>query len=275
MKFGAMQSLIAEPVNTVFATAARLGLDGVQLDWPGEKGQSVGDTQLSEIVDGAAGADVEIPSLIAHPASSDVIDPSDDAQAQARDGLRQSVAVAQRLGAAAVLVPFFGSLEAVEPEQQARLIANLRQVAPEAEAAGVTLAIESTLPAHEVVRIIEAIGSPVVGSYWDMGNALWLGYDPVHEVEILAGRIAEVHAKEFAGEPVLTRPRKGDGLNARPFGQGQVPINAVLSALREVGYDGYVVLETGVFGDRRESIRTALAALKAAASGSSQAREHP
>lgn len=262
MKFGAMQSLIAEPLTSVFAAAARLGLDGVQLDWPGGKGEPVADAQAAEIVDRAGAAGVEIPSLIAHAASSRVIDASDDAQAQARDGLRQSVAVAQRLGAAAVLVPFFGSLEAVEPEQQARLIANLRQVAPEAEAAGTTLAIESTLPAHEVVRIVEAIGSTAVGSYWDMGNALWLGYDPVREVGVLAGRIAEVHAKEFAGEPALTQPRKGAGLNARPFGQGEVPVSGVLSALRDVGYDGYVVLETGVFGDREESIRAALAELK-------------
>jgi sugar phosphate isomerase/epimerase len=49
-----------------------------------------------------------------------------------------------------------------------------------------------------------------------------------------------------------------EGLNAAPLGEGLVPVPAVMNALREVGYDGWVTLETGSFGDRFDSARKAL-----------------
>lgn len=265
MKFGIMQGLLAEPLETMFATAAQLGLSGVQLNWPGDKGAPIPDGCIAMIRDRASAAGVEVPSLIAHPASNGVIDPSGDVQSKARDGLRESMSVARQLGATVILVPFFGGSEIATPEQEARLIENLRAVAKEAEAASVILAIECTLAGDATVWVLDAIGSKAVASYWDMGNAMWYGCDPVREVEQLRGYIAEVHAKEYFGEPVLSRPRKAGGLNGRPFGQGQVPVRKVLAGLRKGGYDGYVVLETGVFGDRRESIRAALEVLKVAA----------
>ncbi len=33
MKFGTLQGVLKEPLETVFVTAARLGFDGVELDW--------------------------------------------------------------------------------------------------------------------------------------------------------------------------------------------------------------------------------------------------
>ena len=44
----------------------------------------------------------------------------------------------------------------------------------------------------------------------------------------------------------------------------QVPVRDVLAALRRVGYDGYIVLETGAFGDKRASARAARDLLRGA-----------
>ena len=56
--------------------------------------------------------------------------------------------------------------------------------------------------------------------------------------------------KEFAGPP-RTAPGSPNGLNAKPFGEGDVPLRAVIDALRRTGYEqrhGYLTIETGVFG---------------------------
>ena len=91
-------------------------------------------------------------------------------------------------------------------------------------------------------------------------------HEDVEEIETLGERIVAVHAKEFAGPP-RTAPGSPNGLNARPFGEGEVPLHAVLDALRRTGYEdrhGYLILETGAFGDPLGSAGKALEVLKRA-----------
>ena len=74
-----------------------------------------------------------------------------------------------------------------------------------------------------------------------------------------------VHAKEYhQGDdpPGTTEELHFDGLNRKPLGKGDVPVSAVLDSLRQVGYDGYVVLETGKFDDAKGSAQAALAVLR-------------
>ena len=55
----------------------------------------------------------------------------------------------------------------------------------------------STLPAREAAALIDAVDSPWVGSYWDMANAMWLGFDDVEQgYEATPGKvtIATMHA---------------------------------------------------------------------------------
>jgi sugar phosphate isomerase/epimerase len=95
---------------------------------------------------------------------------------------------------------------------------------------------------------------------------MWLGYEDSEEIETLGGRIAAVHAKEFAGPP-RTAPGSPNGLNAKPFGEGEVPLAAVIDSLRRTGYEqrhGYLTLETGAFGDALGSAAKALAVLRTA-----------
>ena len=75
-------------------------------------------------------------------------------------------------------------------------------------------------------------------AYFDVANAVWLGYDPVVELETLhaAGALQphpQLHVKDVAERP-------GD----RPPGEGRVPYPALAAALRRLDYDGYLVFET-------------------------------
>ena len=46
-----------------------------------------------------------------------------------------------------------------------------------------------------------------------------------------------------------------DLLNNKPLGQGQIPVPQIVAALKAVGYDGYIVLETGHFCDHHASAK--------------------
>lgn len=181
------------------------------------------------------------------------------------DAVRAGIDLCRDLGAKVLLVPFFGDAEIETAEDKDRLVESLNLLAPTAESANVTLTIEHTLRGDEAAQLLEKVRSTHIGDYFDMANCMCFGYDPVREVEMLGYHIAQVHAKEYdRGDAPLGPRSKGQypNLNPKPLGEGQVPIKGVLTALQQMSYEGYVVLETGAFGDRRGSAKKALNILK-------------
>jgi sugar phosphate isomerase/epimerase len=270
MKFGTLQGVLGEPLPEVFAVARELGFDGVELDWrnPAEaqEGGALGPENRAAIVKAAQTAGVEIPSVAAHFLNGGGIASANPETRQAGlDALRTGIQLCRDLGAKALLVPFFGDAEMETAEDKERLVESLNQLAPAAENANVTLAIEHTLRGDEAAQLLEKVRSTHIGDYFDMANCMCFGYNPVREVEMLGYHIAQVHAKEYdRGDAELAPRSKGQypNLNPKPFGEGQVPVKGVLTALQQAGYDGYVVLETGSFGDRRGAAKRALEVLR-------------
>jgi sugar phosphate isomerase/epimerase len=270
MRFGTLQNVLNTPLPEVFDVAAILGFDGVEIDWnalaDAQPGGSLGPDRREQLRAAAAQAGVEICSVAAHFHNQGGLGATEDAvRRSGRDAIRTGIRLCQDLGARVLLVPFFGPGTIHDAGGVSRLEADLRELAPEAELARVTLGIEHTLPAAEAAALIDRLGSPFIGDYWDMANAMGLGYDPLAEVRTLGSRLARVHAKEWHGEggPAATQSTpRFDLLNTQPLGSGSVPIGDVIRALRDVGYDGYIVLETGSFGNHQESARAALALLQ-------------
>ena len=271
MKFGTLQNVLEATLEDVFAIAAQLGFDGVELDWndlaEAQEGGPLAHERREVLRAAARSAGVEIASVAAHFLNQGGLASADAEQqrlgiAAVQEGLR----LCQDLGARVLLVPFFSKGHIAGQEGIERLANNLRLLAPEAELARVRLGIEGMLPAHEVVALLDAVGSPFIGAYFDMANGMGLGYDPVKEVETLGRHIVQVHAKEFVagGEPAGSREKpRFDLLNKRPLGESDVPVREIVQALQRTGYDGYIVLETGTFGDPQASARAALDVLRA------------
>lgn len=264
MKFGTLQGVIEEPLSTVFTVAAQLGFDGVELDWndftAAQPGGPLAPEHRTEIRRAAAQANVEIPSVAAHFLNrGGLADP--DKEAFGLEAVRSGIRLCADLGAGYLLVPFFGPAMMRDEQAISRLVGNLRLLAPAAEAAGITLAIEHTLPGELSTDLLNRVDSPFIGEYWDMANCMGLGYDPLEEIAQLGNHIVRAHAKDYhrGDAPPGTRAEPHfSGLNKTPFGEGDVPVAAVLAALRQVGYDGYVVLETGKFDDAKKSAQAAL-----------------
>ena len=142
--------------------------------------------------------------------------------------LEQGVDIAGAMGVKIILVPFFGKGDLRnDPAGIQAVIGKLRKLAPKAEKAGVILALESWLSAEDHVKILDAVGSPAVRIYYDVGNSQDAGYDIFREIRSLGGKICQFHAKDTKDL----------------YGKGSMDFAAVRKAMEDIGYSGWFVLE--------------------------------
>lgn len=165
-----------------------------------------------------------------------------------------AIEAAEALGADNILLAFFGSADLRERDENGNVVDQkngqfssyklkepavqkvvnvLKQVAPRAETANVDIGLENTLTARQNVDIIERVGSDRISVYYDMGNSTHYGYNVPEEIRYLGtDRICEVHIKD-----------RQENRNLRK--NGAVNFQQVSNALRDINYNGWLVLETG------------------------------
>lgn len=265
MQIGTLQNVLNEPLGSSFYQAGRLGFDSIELDWnaPADAlpGGVMSPTMRDMMKKTARTNGVVIQSVAAHFLNNGGIASTDSTVVAAGMlNIRRGIELCASIGASVLLIPFFFHGEIVGDEGMARLTDNLSRLASDATSAGVKLGIENTLTATQNAAIVDAVNSPFVGVYWDMANGIACGYDAAADVHTLGKRLVQVHAKEFkhdgGARGTRAKPRF-DRLNAAPLGQGDVPVPAVIAALKAVGYTGAIVLETGHFGDHHASAQAA------------------
>jgi len=121
---------------------------------------------------------------------------------------------------------------------------------------GVTVGIEN-IPAlfeatsTQVVGLVEKVASPHCRIVYDVANA-YMVEDPAAGLRTVAPHLALVHYSD-------THKSRWEHL---PIGMGEVDFAAATSALREIGYDGTVILETTYQEDPDGGIRSSLARLE-------------
>ena len=157
--------------------------------------------------------------------------------------IRRSIADCKAYGGSTVLlVPAVVKPDVSYRDAYARSQANIRKVIPDAEAAGIKIAIEEVwnkflLSAPEFTRYVDEFSTPTVGAYFDVGNVAEYGF-PQEWIRELGRRILKIHVKEYGSEKRFSYP----------LGEGKIDWPAVRSALTDIGYDGWITAEVG-FGD--------------------------
>jgi len=141
------------------------------------------------------------------------------------DGIRATKA----LNTQVMLLPFFGK-GALQTRDEMDYIADaLRELAPEAEKAGVILGLEDTISAEDNVRIVERARSKAVLVYYDVGNSHKAGFDVIKEIRWLGPRrICQIHLKD----------------NPHYLGEGEIDFPTVVHTILTIDYRGYANLET-------------------------------
>ncbi len=137
-----------------------------------------------------------------------------------------------------VLNTFTGDAES--PEEIAAFKANVREIADEAQAAGIRLCIETDsnlLPTAEIGRpILDEIGHDWVQFNYDPGNVrYYTGAVPEQDLEFALDRLGHFHLKDQRGGK--------DVKDFPPLGEGEVDIPHILRRLRETGFSGPVSME--------------------------------
>lgn len=140
----------------------------------------------------------------------------------------ESIPIAKAMGVKVILLPFFGKW-ALQTGAEMDFVGDaLRELAPQAEKAGVILSLEDTISAKDNVRIMERANSPAVLTYYDVGNSTLHGFNIIEEIRWLGReRICEVHLKD----------------NPHLLGQGKIDFVAVVDALADIGFDKWAQLE--------------------------------
>jgi len=121
-----------------------------------------------------------------------------------------------------------------------RSLESIQKVKAYAEQYKVEIGLENVwnkflLSPMEMRDFIDKVGSEYVGSYLDIGNTLANGF-PEHWIRALGKRIKKVHFKDYRVE--------AGGLHGFvDLLAGDVNYPAVMEALKEVGYDGWVSAE--------------------------------
>jgi len=87
--------------------------------------------------------------------------------------------------------------------------------------------------ASQGLAVINAIDSPCLRLYLDMGNLAAAGYSPPDELRLTEGKLLGIHVKDAA-------PKVIRGI---PFGEGIVPFRETFATLAEIGFWGMLGVE--------------------------------
>lgn len=206
--------------------AARLGLDGVQVDLGEPKaGLPVLKPEVQKaFIEASQKQKVAIGSL-AIGALNDVPYKSDS---RAEQWVVDSIDACKALGARVILLAFFGNGDLRNDARGVdAVVQRLRHVAPKAEKAGVVLGVESWLSAEQHLEIVNRVGSKALQVYYDVANSQKEGHDIFKEIRLLGKHICEFHAKDY------------DGL----YGKGSINFKEVRRAMDDIGYRGWIHME--------------------------------
>ena len=165
-------------------------------------------------------------------------DPNPSTREAGLEGLKQTLKDAKRYGASSILlVPGVARNGVSYDECFERSVAEIKKTVPLAEELGVKIAVENvwnefiTKP-EQAVAFMDAIGSPMIGWHFDIGNVIRYAA-PETWIPILGKRILKLHIKEFSKEKKFSVK----------FFQGDNNWPAIMAALDKVGYQGWGISE--------------------------------
>ncbi len=157
------------------------------------------------------------------------------------------------------------------------MVAACREIGDYAASVGVTFAIETgPEPAERLKAFLDDVNSKGFGVNMDPANlVMCTGTDPVAAVYTLGNYIVHTHAKD--GKGFIINPRKvytffaeggiedlrlSDYFLEVPLGEGNVPFDAYLKALEDIGFTGFLTVERECGDDPYADILKAVNFLK-------------
>jgi len=227
-------SLGKEGDPAAFDVAKAAGLDGVEVSCgKGKDRLPIAEPERQKkSLDAARKHQLAIPSTCLEVLHRDGLKSHPDAV----KWIREAIEPTRALGAKVILLPFFGKQAIEEAKEREVVAARLKEVAPEAEKAGVILGLENTISAKDNAWILDRVGSKAVQVYYDVGNSHRGKHDIYSEVPWLGkDRVCMIHIKDRGY-----------------LGKGEIDFPRFLGTVLESGYTGWLNLETAIVKDAAE-----------------------
>jgi sugar phosphate isomerase/epimerase len=209
--------------------------------------------------------------VVCYTFSVDLNHPTAKERKPAVDQFKQEVENAVLLGAPVVMLPTHVKPDHPSAQSRRNWIEGLKEIAPITKQSGVTLTVEN-FPGKEspfvtAAHFLEAAAEvPGLKLTFDSGNA-GSGEDPVESFRRTASYVVHAHFKDWS---IADTPAEGyremlDGRYYAPalIGEGNIPHKAVIAAMKNAGYNGYINIEyEGNKYDPYEGIRRAVECLR-------------
>lgn len=225
--------------NEIYSMAKDLGFNGIEVRGLGNeiravKAQPFKSENLTETKKKLLNLHLEIPCL-----SSGCCLKFIDKETENVNEIVQYIELASRLG-----TPYIRILADLEPYviddvDDQLILGALQKLIPAAEAKGVTLLLETNGVYADTQRLrslLDNIASDNVAALWDLHHPYrYMGETPGQTVANLGAYIKYVHIKDS---------QIVDGkVKYEMMGEGDLPIDEMMKALRSIKYEGYVSLE--------------------------------
>ena len=176
-------------------------------------------------------------------------------------GIRRVIEYAGVLGAKYIRI-YAGNYAQTDTDPDGKkrscLVDSMRRLGEEAQRADVTLVMENhfntmTVSAADSISVAQEINHPAVGILYDQANLTFTGNEPWESaLELQFAEIRYTHVKDlvFRGENTeftssdVSRPKEEErNVTTKIVGEGVIPWPAILQALKDRGYEGWLSLE--------------------------------
>ncbi|MFE2284668.1 sugar phosphate isomerase/epimerase family protein [Streptomyces sp. NPDC059443] len=238
MRLAVINDELSQNIDTAAAEAARLGFAGLELRSSGGVApHRMSDDQLRSLRESVAAHGLEVAGF--DPPALKCALPRTDAEiGSVRELVVDAVRRAEVLGAPFVRIFTFYRDGDPDPRGAAKAA---REVLDGVPADRVPLLVETGMRTNSptmrhTLEFLDELGDDRLGVLWDPGNSVFSGWDPApFPQDYAAGRdrIRHVHVKDPDGQDSYVR-----------LGEGDLPWPAILTALAEDDYRGWISLET-------------------------------
>ncbi len=153
--------------------------------------------------------------------------------------LLEYIALAEKLSASYIRILGDLTAEPTTDFDDNAVIETLKILAPHAEAAGVTLLVETNgvyTDTKRLAEVLNSVASDYVAALWDVHHPYrFAGESAAQTIQNLGAYIKYTHIKDSV--------MNGESVEYRMMGEGDLPIEDFMMALRSINYEGYVSLE--------------------------------
>jgi len=223
----------------IYSMAKDFGFDGIEIRGLGKdifavQAQPFTEAQLPHTVKKLSELRLEIPCL-----SSGCCLKFADKKEENHNEILQYIELASKLK-----TPFIRILADSNPQPDGDVddevvLSALKRLVPIAEAKGVTLLVETNgvyADTKRLCKLLNQVESDAIGALWDLHHPYrYAGESAAQTVQNLGAYIKYVHVKDSVIE--------NGKVSYRMMGDGDMPIDDFMNALRSINYNGYISLE--------------------------------